>query len=88
MKRELFLLAALSLALPAACGGDDDTTAPTTAAPPATTVATPAAPTDPSGSDDELFPEGEPVDLVFISDSSGSIVSERYAELASAALGP
>ena len=33
------------------------------------------------------FAAGEPVDLLFISDSSGSIVRERYAELAGEALG-
>ena len=79
MKRELFLLAAVSLALPAACGGDDDTTASTTAASPSTTVATTTAPTDPMGSDDGAFPEGEPVDLVYIADSSS--VGEPYADL-------
>jgi len=84
MRRELFLLAAVSLAVPIACGGNDDSTAPTTAAAPATTVASSTAPTDPPGSDDELFPEGEPVDLVFISDSSS--VGEPYAELVAAAL--
>lgn len=56
MRRELIILAAASLALPAACGDDDG-----------------------------AFPEGEPVDLVYIADSSS--VGEPYAELVAEILG-
>ena len=79
MRRQLILLAAASLALSAACGGDDDTTAPTTAAASATTVAPPTEPTDRPAFGEGAFPEGEPVDLVYIADSSS--VGEPYAEL-------
>jgi len=39
-----------------------------------------------SSPDTEGFPAGEPVDLVYIADSGGWGVAERYAELAAAAL--
>lgn len=62
------------LASLAACGAGESDVAPTT------TVA------EHSGSDDEPFPAGEPVDLLYISDSGGAEVAERYVELAAEAL--
>ena len=42
--------------------------------------------TDATQNADEPFPAGEPVDLVYISDSGGQNVAPRYAELAAEAL--
>lgn len=90
MRRELVILVAAGLVVsPLACGGDDNgggtvpaptTTAPTTTAPTTTTVA------DLPGPDEGGFPVGEPVDLVYISDSGRTNVDQRYADLAAEAL--
>ena len=62
----------------AACGGEGSSeTTSTVTIPPSTT--TPAV-------TEEAFPMGQPVDLVYISDSGGRHVAERYAELAAEAL--
>lgn len=78
------LIAVTGLIL-ASCGGAEpsETTSPEHVA---TTPVLASSADGRAGSSEDQFPVGEPVDLVFISDSSGSIVSERYAELASEAL--
>lgn len=90
--RALFLMVVGGLVVASCGGGESADTTPadvvttsstsTTAASVATTTTVPEQ-TDP---DEGPFPAGEPVDLVFISDSSGSIVGEKYAELAEEAL--
>ncbi len=84
MGHEFRLLMAVGLLVSlTACGSDDtsgDTPTPPTMTVGPTTIAEQPEP------DTGSLPAGEPVDLVFISDSSGNIVSERYAELASEAL--
>jgi len=78
--RLLSLVAVGLLASLAACGDGETNVAPTTSVAPTTAEEQPS-------SDVEPFPTGEPVDLVYISDSGGWGVAERYAELASEALG-
>jgi hypothetical protein len=71
VKRELIMLAAAGLVVASsACGGDDTVAEPTS----------PVATTDAAAPEVTPFSEGEPVDLVYIADSSS--VGERYAELA------
>ncbi|MCJ7781303.1 MAG: SGNH/GDSL hydrolase family protein [Acidimicrobiia bacterium] len=78
--RLLFLVAVGLLASLAACGDGETNVAPTTPVAPTMTEEQPS-------SDVEPFPTGEPVDLVYISDSGGAGVVERYAELAAEANG-
>lgn len=85
MRSRAVLFAVVAGLAIASCGGDESTDTTST-----DEVATTVGPTTPAddvaGSGEGLFPAGEPVDLVFISDSSGGHVSDRYAELASEAL--
>jgi hypothetical protein len=89
MRRELVMLVAAGLVVsPLACSGDDNgggtVPTPTTVAPitdaPTTMVA------DLPGPDEDGFPAGEPVDLVYITDSGRTNVDQRYADLAAQAL--
>jgi len=77
--RAFALVAVGALVSVAACSDSDTDVAPTTLAP------TTAAEEQP-GSDAGPFPAGEPVDLVYLSDSGGTGVAERYVELAAEAL--
>lgn len=85
MRRELSLLVVAGLAVSlTTCGGDngtrDETAAtPTTTAEAVTTVAPATTVDEQPKSDAGPFPAGEPVDLVYIADSSS--VGEPYAEL-------
>jgi hypothetical protein len=92
----LFAMLGLLVSM-AACTGEESAGAPsTTFAPVTTTTSTILAPTttatsttspdDSQESDANPFPAGEPVDLVYISDSGGAEVAEKYAALTSEAL--
>jgi hypothetical protein len=85
MTSRAFPLIAVAGLILVSCGGEDasDTTSPERSV---TTEVSTSPDGGMAGSDEDQFPDGEPVDLVFISDSSGGFVSERYAELASEAL--
>jgi hypothetical protein len=82
--RSVFVIVAAGLIF-ASCGAEESSDI-SSSDEDATTAGSTTPVEDASGSDAEPFPAGDRVDLVFISDSSGSIVGERYAELASAAL--
>jgi hypothetical protein len=93
MRTRILLVTAGLLISLTSCGdseaGSDTVAAPTTEAAPTTAAAptTEAAPTTAGalpGTDDGPFPAGEPVDLVYIADSSS--VGEWYADLAAEAL--
>jgi hypothetical protein len=74
-RRSLALFAAAGLlAGLGACGGTESEVAPT------------AAQQEQPGSDTGPFPAGEPIDLVYVSDSAGAGVAELYADLAAEAL--
>jgi len=81
------LAAGVLLAWLTACGGSGPTVAPTTPATPTTTIAPPPASEAPPSSEGGVFPAGEPVDLVYISNSAGIGVAEKYGKLAGEALG-
>ncbi len=82
-RRFLPLVAVGLLASVTSCGGGEQDTVPTTMVTPTTTVATAV---EQPGTESGPFPAGEPVDLVYISDSGSAGVAGPYAERAADAL--
>ena len=81
------LAAGVLLAWLTACGGSGSPVAPTTPATPTTTVAPTPVSEAPPSSEWAGFPAGEPLDLVYISNSAGIGVAKKYGKLAGEALG-
>jgi hypothetical protein len=87
MNPRLIRLAAVGLmATLAACAVSEPAASPAGQSSGAATVASLVPTEEPPGSAGTPSPAGESIDLIFISDSSGGFVSERYAELAGEAL--